>query len=127
MSILLTSVLPSFDALFDGSPTTTSETSFINDILPTELLSSDVPGLRIVHHNIQGIVSKVDELNMWFNASADSATIYCLSETWLKSNSPNLTFPGFTTFTSPFPCHPGRERHYLPSSCMMIPNSVIPH
>ena len=75
----------------------------------TKLLSSDVLGLRVVHHNVQGIVSKLDELNLWLNASGDTATIHCFSETWLKPNSANLIFPGSTTFTSLYLCRPGKK------------------
>ena len=78
-------------------------------------------GLRIVHHNVQGIHYKLLELSQWFEASADSNTIYCFTETWLKPHSSALTVPGFEVFTSPLLCRPGRDGSYLPGSCMVIP------
>ena len=66
-----------------------------------DLLGSVVKGVRIVHHNVQGINSK------WFEASADSNTIYCFTETWLKLHSSMLTVPGFAVFVSPLLCCPG--------------------
>ena len=32
--------------------------------------------LRLVHHNVQGLGSKWDELSQWMVASADSASIF---------------------------------------------------
>ena len=76
-----------------------------------------------MHHNIQGINSKLLELNQWFEASVDTSTVYCFSETCLKPHSPNPTAPGFTIFTPPLLCHPGKTSCYMPGSCMVLPNS----
>ena len=120
----LFSALPSFDVCddsFDVNKLCSSvDTSFVVDYL-----GSAVNGMRIAHHNVQGITSKLFELYQWFNASADSATIYCLTETWLKPGSSTLQVPGFTVFTSPPLCRPGQPRSYLPGSCLIIPNSLI--
>ena len=132
----LFSALPSFDACDDSSAEFTS--SCADDSLiehndcggadsTADLLGAVVHGVRIVHHNIQGINFKLLELSQWFEASGDSSTIYCFTETWLKPHSSTLTVSGFTVFTSPLLHRPGQEGSYLPGSCMVVPDSVIVH
>ena len=43
--------------------------------------------LRIVHHNVQGLQSKWDDLSDWMAGSASSGNVFCFSETWVKPES----------------------------------------
>lgn len=73
-------------------------------VLPVDILCDSFNGIRIVHHNIQGLHSKMDELVEWFHQCNGRYVIFCFSETWIKPNSPPVEVPGFTWLLSPF--HP---------------------
>ena len=62
---------------------------------------------------------------LWFEICEDTATIFCFTETWLKSFSPILLVPGYTVFTSPILCRPGKVTSCLPGSCIIVSNQVI--
>ena len=103
--------LPLFDRVSDDG---TSVSSVVDDHsvdgTPStfDLLGATIDGFRVVHHNVQGIYSKITELTQWFEICEDTATIFCFTETWLKSFSPVLLIPGYTVFTSPILCRPGK-------------------
>ena len=88
------------------------------------LLDATISGVRTVHHNVQGIQSKIIDLTQWFKACAGTATIFCFTETWLKPCSTKLTVPGYTVFISPLLHHPGKNGGYLPGSCIIVSNSI---
>ena len=51
----------------------------MNDKNSILLVLKDNPsGVRIVHHNIQGLCSKFDELSLWFSNRVKTATIFAL-------------------------------------------------
>ena len=50
-----------------------------DDILLTvDALCGDFAGIRILHHNIQGLYSKLDDLSQWFRLGAEKGTIFAL-------------------------------------------------
>lgn len=68
-----------------------------------DVLSSSFNGIRVVHHNVQGIQSKMTEITGWLKQMINTNTIFCLTKTWLSSNSPPICVEGFhifVTFTS---------------------------
>ena len=80
--------------------------------------------LRLVHHNVQGLYSKWDELSRWTVASPDSASIFCFSEIWMKPEM-TLHLPGFQSFYSHPLRRPGSHQ-YLPGSCLFIADVLKP-
>jgi len=93
--------------------------------LTTDSLDSEFVGCHIIHHNVQGLHSKLDDLPEWFTLSVEKATIFCFSEIWIHSNSPPVVVPGFQLFTSPF--HHRKTTtsgSFLPGSCMFISNAL---
>ena len=82
--------------------------------------------LRIVHHNVQGLQSKWDDLSDWMAGSASSGSVFCFSETWVKPESVLLHMPGFQTLYSPFLLCPGSQKKYLPGSCLFVSDFLNP-
>ena len=76
-------------------------------------------GIRIVHHNVQGLCYKMDELVEWFHQCNGRDVIFCFSETWIKPNSPHS---GFSMLFSPFHSH--SSGNLLPGSCIFLLNSL---
>ena len=94
-----------------------------NDIFPlmSDALCNDFTGIRVVHHNIQGLRSKLDDLSEWFTLGAEKKTIFCFSELWVKPYSPPVSVPGFQLFTSPCHLRPRtRSQSFLLGSCIFI-------
>lgn len=97
------------------------EHSADTELLTVDLLGAAVQGMRIVHHNIQSIHSKLTELTQWFDICENTATIF---ETWLQPCSPRVVVPGYTMLTSPILCHPDKPTSYLPGSRIIASNFV---
>ena len=53
-----------------------------NDVFPlmSDALCDDFIGIRVVHHNIQGLHSKLDDLSEWFTLGAKKKTSFWFSE-----------------------------------------------
>ena len=78
-----------------------------NDILLTvDALCGDFAGIRILHHNIQGLHSKLDDLSRWFRLGAEKGTIFCFGEIWMNPHDPSVNIPGFQMFISPYHFRP---------------------
>ena len=92
------------------------------ELSTVDLLGAAVQGVRIVHHNIQCIHSKLTELTQWFEICENTATIFCFTETWLKPCSPRVVVPGYAVLTSPILCRPDKPTSYLPGSCIIVSN-----
>ena len=96
-----------------------------NISLTVDALCGDFTGICIIHHNIQGLHSKLDDLSEWFSLGAGKGTIFCFGEIWMNSCDPSVSVPGFQLFISPYHFHPDtRSRSLLPGSCMFI-SSVL--
>ena len=121
----LFAALPSLDISSHSDSDTTLSNSMGDQHSLLELLKDKPRGVRVVHHNVQGLFSKLDELSQWFDACADSATVFAFSEVWLRPGGPAITVPGYSVYTSPFLCRPGKASSYLPGSCLIVSNHVI--
>ena len=108
----------------DVSSLAADECSTDADLSIVNQLGAAIQGIRIVHHNIQGIHSKLTELTQWFETCENTATIFCFTETWLKLCSPRVVVPGYTVLTSPILCRPNKTTSYLPGSCIIVSNFV---
>ena len=64
-------------------------------LLTLEVLGEPFHGLWVPHHNVQGLHSKMDELSQWFSSCACKDAVLCFTETWVKSDNPPITIPGF--------------------------------
>lgn len=74
--------------------------------LTVDALCDDFTGIRIVHHNIQGLRSKLDDLSEWFGLSAGKATIFCFGEIWVKPSDPPVNVTVFQLFIFPYHFRP---------------------
>lgn len=74
-----------------------------DDSLPiiSDVLCVPCSKLRLVHHNVQGLRSKWDDLSDWMAKSAVSGAIFCFSEIWMKSEMMQLQMPRYQAFYSP--------------------------
>ena len=71
-----------------------------HNTLPSTIdgLTSSFNGIRIVHHNIQGMHSKMIEISQWTNESINKNVIFCFSEIWISPQSPPINVKSFHTF-----------------------------
>ena len=94
-------------------------------LLPEDLFGgSFTASLRVVHHNVQGLLSKFTEITQWLHLSCNSNIILCCSETWLKDGSIPVV-PGFTSYCSPLLRRTTGKRP-LPGSCLFVSNTLSP-
>ena len=70
-------------------------------LLPSDIFEEPLTAdLCVVHHNVQGLLSKFTEISQWLHASYGSNLIVCCSETWLQGDKVPAT-PGFVSYCSP--------------------------
>jgi len=92
----------------------------------SDVLNVSCPRLKLIHHNVQGLWSKWDDIQEWMAGSGSAGSIFCFSETWIKPKSLLLQMPGFHAFYSPFLLCPGSQK-YLPGSCMFVSDTLKPN
>ena len=94
-------------------------------LLPEDLFSgSFTASLRVVHHNVQGLLSKFTEITQWLHLCYDLNIIVCCSETWLRGGSiPAIS--GFVYYCSPLLGWTTGTRP-LPVSCLFVSNKLSP-
>ena len=53
------------------------------ELLPllSEVLCDSFSGFRIVHHNIQGLLSTTTDVCEWLGSCVNSANVFCFTET----------------------------------------------
>jgi len=95
---------------------------FVNDVVS---ISSD--GVRLIHHNVQGLLSKMPEITQWLHICDSSPTILCCSETWLRSNDSVGQFPGYDFYCSPdhFRIDGTGRASRLPGSCIFVSGALM--
>ena len=97
-------------------------------LLISDVLSTPPVRLRIVHHNVQGLLSKWTDLQGWLSDAAPSGEIFCFSDTWLKPGLPQPQFSGFQAYFAP---HLRRSsscsmQSFLPGSCLFVSSMLSP-
>ena len=123
--------LPNFSDSFFSSDSmdesVENDSSFVLPLAADALLVQPC-GLRIIYHNVQGLLSKAMEIQQWLEDCVVSPNIFCFSETWVNTALPSLQVPGYEVFYSPpLPRNPIDAHHrYLPGSCMFIPTILSP-
>lgn len=94
-------------------------------LLPEDLFSgSFTAALRVVHHNVQGLLSKFTDITQWLHSCHGSNIIVCCSETWLQGGS-IPAIPGFVSYCSPLLERTTGKRP-LPGSCLFVSNTLSP-
>ena len=118
----LFSVLPGTEVCIDEPQ---SPISCVDNAIPStvDVLERAFSGIQIVHHNIQGLHSKTDELLEWFQLCNGKDVIFCFSEVWINPDSPPFDVPGFHKMISPFHGRPNKQS-FLPGSCMFVSNTL---
>ena len=122
--------LPNFSDSFFSSDSI--DGSVENDSLFVLPLAADALlvqpcGLRIIHHNVQDLLSKAMETEQWLEDGVVSQNIFCSSETWANTALPSLQVPGYEVFYSPpLPCNPADVHYrYLPGHvCLYLQYSL---
>jgi len=76
-----------------------------------------------IHHNLQGLESKLPEISQWLHVS-DVPTILCCSETWLQDVNPSMSIAGYKTFCSPSLRRNTVSNSTLPGSCIFVSTAL---
>ena len=119
----LFSVLPCTEVCTDDTqPSISSADTAIPSTV--DVLEDTFSGIQIIHHNIQGLHSKTDELSEWFQLCNGKDVIFCFSEVWINPDSPPFDVPGFQKMISPFHGRPNNKQGFLPGSCMFVSNTL---
>lgn len=96
------------------------------ELLPllSDVLCDLLSGVRIIHHNIQGLLSKSTDMCEWMGSCVNSPNVLCFSETWIRPEGPTLTVPGYQTIYSPhINCNSDSSGSTsLPGSCLFVPD-----
>lgn len=88
------------------------------------MLHKSFTGVRVVHHNNQGLLSKSVDFQ---GDCVGSASVFCFTKTWMKPEIHLPCIPGYQAFHLPFiTCEPGVAHGYLPGSCLFISNTLLP-
>ena len=93
--------------------------------MTSDILASSSNGIRLIHHNVQGLISKSTELCERFHISQSVPTILCCSETWRNDSCPIINISGIVKFYSPVIIRPW-SRGFLPGSCLLISSVLCP-
>ena len=104
------------------------DTSY-DDVIPSAItvaLESAPGGLQLIHHNVQGLISKSTELAHWLHNCQTMPAIFCYSETWLKNDLFMLPVDGFEQFYSPLLYRSHNSNSALTGSCMFMSSSLNP-
>ena len=88
--------------------------------LPIEKISLPVGGVRVIHHNVRGLLSKFTEISQWLLEAYQSPTVLCCSETWITTNDFIPAVAGFDVFCSPALPRPDKPRSTFPGSCIFV-------
>ena len=124
--LCLFDVLPP-DNVCDSSTDFELATPHFDDtlLLPEDLFcGSFTASLRVVHHNVLGLLSKFTEITQLLHLSCNSNIILCCSETWLKDGSIPV-IPGFTSYCPPLLRQTTGKRP-LSGSCLFVSNTLSP-
>ena len=81
----LFSELQSFDAFEDSFDVKGGSSVDYSSASVGKVIKISSKGIQLIHHNVQGLLSKLPELCQWLHEST-SPTILCCSETWLKTD-----------------------------------------
>ena len=110
-----------------GSPCSNDSDTVETLPIITDVLCGNVTGVRLVHHNIQGLLSKSIDIHEWLEACVHSASVFCFTETWMKPEIPLPSVSGYQVFHSPFIARKSNVTgRYLPGSCLFISNNLLP-
>ena len=85
----------------DSSVVSNSYLSQYNLPFVSDAVSVLSNGVRLIHHNVEGLLSKMPKITQWFHICGSSPTILCCSETWSRSNDSVGQIPGYDFYCSP--------------------------
>ena len=122
-------LFPDTSALDSSVSSISSDDNVDRDLLLiSDVLSTPPVRLRVVHHNVQGLLSKWTDLQGWLSDAAPSGGIFCFSETWLKPGLPQPQFSGFQAYFSPHLRHSSScsMQSFLPGSCLFVSSMLSP-
>jgi len=85
-------------------------------LLATDLFQRPCEGVRLIHHNVQGLDSKLADIIQWLHFGYQLPIILCCSEMLLTNDDPVPRFDGFVSFCLPMLQHTVGSRKYFPGS-----------
>ena len=126
--VCLFSHLPSLAISSDNDSKSSDNDSSLNDHypLPVDAFTPPFTNLRIVHQNVQGLLSKMTEISEWLYESFNLPLILCCSETWLLCADIVPSINGFKLYCSPLLSRPGKSNSLLPGSCVFVSATLSP-
>ena len=68
--------------------------------LASDIIDSPISGVRVIHHNVWGLLSKISENFHWLHGHDYEHVAFCCSKTWLKAFSVMPSIPAFELFCS---------------------------
>jgi len=102
----------------------TSSTQSVCDLsLPSDIFRAPWRGIRLVHHNVQGLISKLPQ---WMQSSCEQHIVLCCSETWLSDRDPIPSLNGFVSFCSPMLKRSVGSSKFFPGSFMFVSQTLCP-
>ena len=130
----LFNALPSYDVVMDASINVDSSAVSDSDLSQydfpfiSDVVSVSSNGVRLLHHNVQGLLSKMPEITQWLHICGSSPTILCCSETWLRSIDSVGQIPGYDFYCSPdhFRSNGTGRASRLPGSCIFVSGVLLP-
>ena len=104
--ICLFNQLPSLEVIDDVVDSCGSADISCSSDLPClmDIIDSPVDGVRFVHHNVRGLLSKFSEVSEWLFKARNSPLILCCSETWITVNDLIPNVAGFNLIHFAHPC-----------------------
>ena len=110
----------------DDSTNTTNNMDTISDLLfARDIIASPVSGVRVIHHNLQGLMSKITVISDWLHGRDRDHVVFCCSETWLKPCNVVPPIPGFKLFCSPALTQLAADS-LLPGSAILVSDVLKP-
>ena len=110
----------------DDSTNTTNNMDPTSDLLfASDIIASPVSGVRVIHHNVQGLMSKITEISDWLHGCDGDHVVFCCSETWLKPCNVVPSIPEFKLFCSPSFTRPAADS-LLPGSAILVSGVLKP-
>ena len=91
----------------------------------SDIIDSPFSGVRVIHHNVQGLLSKISEISHWLHDHDREHIAFCCSETWLKTFSIMPSISGFELFCSPALSRPSTSG-ILPGSAIFVSSLLRP-
>jgi len=95
----------------------TSSTQSVCDLsLPSDIFHAPWRGIRLVHCDVQGLISKLPEISQCVHSSCQQHLVLCCSKTCLSDRDPIPSLNGFVSFCLPMLKRSVESSKFFPGS-----------